>query len=553
MFNCLDCMKIYSTTVNNYSSFKSATININAFSDTHGELVLANSALEEMRKNQKDIFCFEDKGEKNILAICGDWFMDGGKTGYEANPQKKLGHFQKEMLIGFIDGVKEIAKNTVALFTPGNHEFDGGVSLLDDVMSELDAKIVMTNLNIPKSTGLNKTINENKLFNEYILEVEDDKVYKTLFLGISPVNLLFYQKNLSGIKLINNMIKPQAKVNKEDYEKTLEDCKKRIADFKKENPKGIVILMSHTGVEFADNLAKEAPVDLVFDGHEHKDKLRESNGTPIVPLSMNFKKIINAKLNIDDEGNLKSIDINDIYPDKTNYTGILGDLHKSMFKEDLKEKYAIKSADKDINVLSLNGIREGNNYLANFVTDSVLEELRKKDKTINFFALNSSAIRHSLNLDEKPCVSPFDVMNVLVGIKEEDGKIMTTDLNGEDIVYMVLDNIIFNNENPKKNPLIQYAGLEVNKTEMLKAYNNGADLSELAVYVKDVKNGKPVDINAKYRIANVEKYFNKSQNPQIRAIKHISNYTGDIVQDLFKQHFENSDGYLSAKLDVRVL
>ena len=352
--------------------------------------------------------------------------------------------------------------------------------------------------------------------------------------------------------MINNMLKPQAKITKEDYEKTLFECKERIKDFKNENPKGIVVLMSHTGVEFADNLAKEAPVDIVFDGHEHKDKIRESNGTPIVPLSMNFKKIVNAKLNIDDDGELKSITFNNIYPEKTNHTGILSELHKKMFNEDLKEKYVLKSRDEGVKVLGLSGIREGNNYLANFVTDSILEELQKKDKNINFFALNASAIRHPLNLGDKPCVSPFDVMNVLVGIKEEDGKIMTTDLYGEDIVYIVLDNILFNSEMPKKNPLVHYAGLEIDKTKMFEAYNSGADLSELSHYVKDIKTGKPVDISAKYRIANVEKYFNKSQNPQIKAIKHISNYTGDTVQDLFKQHFENSDGNLIAKCDVRI-
>ena len=48
-------MKIQSINYSN-QTFKSATININAFSDTHGELVLANNALEDMRNRQQDIF-----------------------------------------------------------------------------------------------------------------------------------------------------------------------------------------------------------------------------------------------------------------------------------------------------------------------------------------------------------------------------------------------------------------------------------------------------------------------------------------------------------------
>ncbi len=538
------------------NSFKAATININAFSDTHGELVYANSALEEMRKNKNNIFCSGQKGNKNVTIICGDWFMDGGKTGYKSNPHKQLGFFQSQMLNEFINEVKKIAKDTITLFTPGNHEFDGGVPLLNDVLSDLDAKIVTTNMNIEKSGGLFKPREKHKLLNEYILEAEDDKnpniKHKVLFLGILPVNLLFYQKNLSGIKMINNILKPQAKVKKEDYNKTMEECKNRISKFKENNPDGIVILMSHTGVNFADNLAKEAPVDLVFDGHEHKDKIRMSNNTPIVPLSMNFKKIINAKLQIDDEGKLDNITLKEIYPDKTNMTGILAELHKSLFKDDLKKIYKIKSMNDELKTLDLDNIRSGNNYLANFVTDSILEELKKTDKNIDFFALNASAIRHPLQISNEPGISNFDIMNVLVGIKEEDGKIMTTNLTGEDIVYMVLDNILFNREMPEKNPLIQYAGLEINKTEIIKAYDNGADLCELAMYVKDTRTNKEIELTSKYKIANVEKYFNKSQNPQIARIKNISEYTGYSVQELFKQHFENSNGDLTAKCDIRI-
>ncbi len=549
-------MKINNNNYIKYQSFKAATVNINAFSDTHGELSLANSALEEMKKHQDEIFISEKRGNRNVMAICGDWFMDGGKTGYKTNPEKHLGYFQGEMLNEFIGEVKKLAKDTITLFTLGNHEFDGGVPLLDKVLSQLNLKIVATNMNIAKSEGLAKTKEKNKLIEQYILNVDDDKnseiKHQVLFLGISPVNLLFYQKNLSGIKMSNNMLKPQAKVKKEDYGKTLEECKQRINKFKESNPNGIVVLMSHTGVDFADNLAKEAKVDIVFDGHEHKDKMRVSNGTPIVPLSMNFKKIVNAKLMIDDNGKLNNIQIKEIYPDKNNMTGVLAEIHKNMFKKDMNEIYTIQSSGGKINTLGLENIREGNNHLANFVTDSILDELRQKDKDIDFFALNASAIRHPLKIGDKPCISPFDVMNVLVGIKEEDGKIMTTELNGEDIVYIVLDNILFNKEMPKKNPIIHYSGLNIDKTEMIKAYENGDDITELAKYIKDARTNKAIDITAEYKIANVEKYFNKSQNPQIKALKHISVYTGDTVQDLFKKHFENSNGFLYAKYDERI-
>ena len=114
-------------------SFKSAHVSINVVSDTHGELLLANSALEEMKKRNRDIFCRNEKGNANVFAVCGDWFMDGGKKGYVSNPQKPLAMFQLEILNEFFNQVKTIADNTTMLFTTGNHEFDGGVPLLDEI------------------------------------------------------------------------------------------------------------------------------------------------------------------------------------------------------------------------------------------------------------------------------------------------------------------------------------------------------------------------------------------------------------------------------------
>ena len=61
----LNDMKISSDL--NKVSFKSAIVNINAVSDTHGELAMANNALETMRNLNKDIFVKEGKGKKNIF------------------------------------------------------------------------------------------------------------------------------------------------------------------------------------------------------------------------------------------------------------------------------------------------------------------------------------------------------------------------------------------------------------------------------------------------------------------------------------------------------
>jgi 2',3'-cyclic-nucleotide 2'-phosphodiesterase (5'-nucleotidase family) len=545
--------------INNYgklTSFGAATVNINAFSDTHGSLKLANCALEEMRNRQNDIFCKSEKGKQNILSVSGDWFMDGGKKGYISNPTKETQKYQLDIFNEFVNQIKGMASDTISLFTPGNHEFDGGVELLDDVLSNINADVIVSNLDIENSNGFAKSISGNKIINEKIIEVDDDEdlniKHKILFLGVSPVNLSTYQPKLDGVKLLDNVSKPQRFVKKEDYETTLKDCKNRINKFRDENPRGIVILMSHTGVNFADTLANESNVDLIFDAHEHKDETRFVNGTPIVALSQNFEKIANAKINISADEMIRKITLQSFSPLHNKTKGILANLYEKLFEKDIKPQYSIQTENKDITSLDIKNIRSGNNYLANFVTDSVLEELKKKDDSIDFFALNATAMRTPLSVSDEKSISPLDIMNVLVGIKEEDGQIMKTDLMGIDIVYLVIDNIIFNKDMPQKNPLIQYSGLIVDKTSILQGLEESMPFEELSKYIIDERTGKPVELYKPYTIANVEKFFNKSSNAAIRKIKDISVYTGDTVQSLFKQHFQNSNGILYAKCDTRI-
>ena len=538
-------------------SFNAAMLNINAFSDTHGELLYANSALEEMRSRKIDIFCkSDDKASANVIAVCGDWFIDGSRKGYITNPKKEVARFQLDILNEFIRQIKGIASNTMTLFTPGNHEFDGGVKLLDDVLANLDAEVLFSNLDISSSDGFQKSISGNKIINEKIVAVEDDKnpelKHKFLFLGICPVNMSAYQKNMDGVNLIDNIPKLQRYVSKEDYQKTLNACKDRISKFKRENPNGHVIFMCHTGVNFADTLARESSVDLVFDGHEHKDAIRVVNGTPIVPLSQNFKKIVNAKMKVDDEGNLADIGLKSFSPLENKTKGPLLKLYRKLFAKDTKNKYSIRTDKENVQQLDIKDVRQGNSFLANFITDTILEELKKKDGSIDFFALNSSSIRHPLNVSMEPKNSFLDVMSVLSGIKEEEAKILTTELSGHDILYMILDNFLFNKDMPQQNPLIHYSGLIIDRTSMLEKYEQNTDINELAKYVIITQTGKPIDPEQRYKIANVEKYFNKSQNSRIKEFKDYSEYTGYTLQELFKKHFQESDGKLYAKCDVRI-
>ena len=549
-------MRIQSVNTYRPQTFKGATISINAFSDSHGELSLANNALEEMRARKNGIFTPQKLGCKNITAVSGDWFIDGSRKGYLSHPEMPNGIFQLTIFNKFITELRKLAPDNTTIFTPGNHEFDGGVSLLNEIFSELDAEILMTNLNTEESTAFEDVIKENKLVTQKIIEVEDNKnpnlKHKVLFLGVSPVNLVSYQQNLSGVTLIDNVNKAQASVQPENYKKTFDFCKEKIAEFKKANPKGLVVLLSHTGVNFADNLVKESDVDLVFDGHEHKEDVRLVNGTPIIPLSQNFKRIVNTRLKIDDNGELDSLKIKLFSPLNNPIKGCLSRLYRELFKKDIEKKYSIRTDNPSVNTLEMLNIRTGNSHLANFVTDSVLNEIRKKDETIDFFALNSSAIRHPLAVSKEAGVSPFDVLNVLGGIKEEDGQIMTTEVTGNELAMLVVDNISFNKIDQNKNPLIHYSGLIVDRTNILKALEEGKEPETLTKYIRNANTGKLINPRKKYKIANVEKYFNKSSNSNIKEMKNRSEFLGFSVQEAFKNHFDSSNGRLYAKCEQRI-
>lgn len=537
-------------------SFKSATVCINALSDTHGELFLANNAAEEMRKRSKDIFCHEEKGGANIVAVCGDWFMDGARKGYKSNPDMPLAKFQLSILNEFFNQLKGMAANTTAIFTLGNHEFDCGVALLDDVLSNINADVIASNLDIENSYGFAKSIAGGKILGEKIVEAEDDKnpdlKHKLLFLGVMPVNLKMYQRNLDGIYLTDINDKPQAFVDKDDYRNTLEICKSKIAGFKKENPNGIVIFLSHTGVGFSDNLARESDVDIIFDGHEHKTRTRIVNRTPIIPLSQNFQRISNAKIKINDEGQIDNIYLNNFNPVRNNRQGALMQLYNQLLAKDIEKSYCIKSDNPCVRMLDVNGVREGNNFLANFVTDSVLAEIRKENPDVDIFAINATAIRHSLSVSDKPSISHFDVMNVLAGIKEEEGQIMLTDVTGNQLVMLVIDNLLFNKIKPQKNPIIHYSGLIIDKDKIIQAAEAGKSYEEIAKYIISAKTKEPVELSKTYKIANVEKYFNKTQQPAIKELKDQSEYLGYTVQDMFLRHFDSEKSNLSVKCDIRI-
>ena len=174
--------------------------------------------------------------------------------------------------------------------------------------------------------------------------------------------------------------------------------------------------------------------------------------------------------------------------------------------------------------------------MANFVCDSILAEIKKLDPNVDVFALNASTFRSGFDLEGEKNVSNFDILSSLGGINQKQANIFTTDVTGEELAFLVKDNIAYNSFNPERRPLFHYSGLKTDKDLIL------ADLSmPIRNYCKYITIGpqnEPLDADKIYRIANPEKYFIKTKVPEIKALFERSKPLNCNVIELFKKHFE---------------
>ncbi|MBQ9246337.1 metallophosphoesterase [bacterium] len=534
-------MKI--SNINSQYNFKGATININALADTHGHIEYADAAYQTLMK--EDAFEKERRGTANYLITGGDWFMSGDKKGYKSAPDKPLVDFQTDMYNKFVGTIKKNFPKLKALFIPGNHEFDGGMETFKSTVDKIDSTVIMSNIETETSSALEKEITDGHIVKSTIDFVQDDKkndvYYPVLNIGISPVNMRYYKSDISGIDFINNIPLAQKKVHPSQYSSTTSKIHDMVKDFRNKYDNGIVVLTSHTGVDFAQTIAQQGGIDIIFNAHEHKNEVENVNGVPIINLSQNFAKVVNTKININDDGKISDIKCKDLYPKKECFKteSEIGKFYEDLFKEDSKKIYTIKCSDPNITEFGTEGIRKGPSLLANFVTDILLEEAKEHDPNIDIFALNASAIRGGFNVGgNEPNTTNVQVLNCLDGITSSHGEIFVTDVTGEELAMMLTDNFLFNMIDREKNPMIHYSGIAVDRTGLLAAYHNGSDFKDLCKYISSTYTGFDINPEKKYRIANPLKYFEKAQIEQIKEMKSKSQSLHCEIHELFNDYFK---------------
>lgn len=533
-------------------SFKGAQMSITAFSDTHGQLEDIGSFWEEIEKNKDDIFLKEGKGKKDVVAVAGDWFMAGNVKGYKSNPDYNSQKYQLLFFNKLMKMFSRMSKSITSIFTIGNHELDAGFEEFSKCARKLNSQIVATNVDLESSDVLKHHALRSKT-----IEIQDDKdpslVHKVLFLGVSPGNMSYYNKKLKGIKFLDDVYKPQSKITPDEVKNSINAVKKEIEEFKKENPKGAIVLLDHFGGTFQDELLRQKlPVNVILSAHEHLDYDELKGSALIVKLFQNFKKFENVKINFDDNGDLSGIKTHAYYPKGLSGTNEMQDFYERVFKKDIEQSYSIPARD-GICDLELKGVRYKNSYLANYITDVILNRIQKRIPETDFFALNASAIRGPLKTKEGGEVNNINILLTLNGIRNEDANIMLSRVTGREILYMIAENVMSNAQSREKNPLNHYSGLSYNKTMLIKGIQMGLDEKNLISFIRD-KNGEPLDLDREYLLANVEKFFLKSKNPFIKEL-YTSNRTAMTLlnaKEEFKKHFEENLNEVSASKEIRV-
>ncbi len=505
--------------------FEAAQVNILATSDNHGNVHSLPIMTETIKNNKKDIFVkAEENSTLNIFALSGDWFINPSKRGFITKPKATNGDIQHQFLNRTIKYVNEqVGKNANfdTVFTMGNHDLDGGDKFMYKVMKHSPMKTLVTNVDVENSPALKKLMKENdNIVKSVVYDVQDDKnpnlKHKVLFVGVTIPSMKFYNPGLlKDLKFFDDCNKKDANLNENDLQNTFNAVKKEVDDFKKQNPKGAVVLLSHTGAPISKMIRDYVPqINVVLNGHDHKNLTSLKGKTNINSLGKDNEIIKSLNLRFNDDGDLETIDMNTFFSKTTVRDNLFANpLQKFLFQsfsEDMKPLVSLKDiSGKPAELDYGESIRFQNSYLANYLTSAVKRSVRDicNDKNV-IVGIQSSIIRGGL----KDGSNNLDIMKIFDGVSEDLSNVQVGYVKGEELVGLIVENIQGNLKAPKRNTIIQWSDVQVNRTLIAKILSGKSNkaLSD-AIKVRSEYNNDfvPIDLNKKYQIALGEKFLVK--------------------------------------------
>lgn len=505
-------------------SFKAAQVNIVATSDNHGNLLTYPLLAQTVKNNKKDIFVkAEDPSTLNVLAVAGDWFINPSKQGYITDPRANSGKLQSQFLNQFIKFMREEAGKDAkfeTVFTLGNHDLDAGDKFAYRVMDTKNMKSLVTNADVENSPRLKKLMNKNpNVVKSQVFSIPDDKdpnlEHKVLFIGATIPSMKFYNPGLlHDLKFYDDCNKKDANLKREDLLRTFDSIRQEVEAFKEENPKGAVVLLSHMGNPISKMVREEVPeIDVILNGHDHKNLVSMKENTNIDSLGKDNEIIKSLNLKFDDEGYLEK-DINTYFTKTTSMVDLdrnpMQVFSRKILSEDLKPLVSLTDiAGNNVSLPYNEEIRYKNSYLANWLTSAVKRTVRDLtgDKNV-IVGIQSSIIRGGL----KNGSNNLDLMKVFDGVSEDLSNVRVGDIQGNELVGLITENIQGNLKAPKRNTIIQWSDIQVNRTlisDIVEGKSNKDFADAIKVRNEATNEFEPIDLDKRYKIAIGEKFLVK--------------------------------------------
>ena len=506
-------------------NFEAAQVNILATSDNHGNVHSLPLLSQTIENNKKDIFVnSEDPSTLNIFAIAGDWFINPSKRGYLTKPNMTNGDIQLQFLtkfINYVNGQSGKNSNFDTVFTLGNHDLDAGDRFMYKVMRNAKMKTLVTNVDVEHSPGIQKLmLNTDKVVKSVVYDVQDDKdpglKHKVLFIGVTIPSMKFYNPGLlKTMSFYDDCNKKDANLTPADLQGTFAAVRKEVEAFKKKNPKGAVVLLSHTGAPISKMIRDEVPqINVVLNGHDHKNLTSLKGKTNINSLGKDNEIIKSLNLHFNDEGDLESIDMNTFFSKTT----VKDKLATNVLQKALEESFA-KDVEPLVSLTNITGkpvsldygesIRFQNSYLANWLTSAVKRSVRTITGDPNVIVgIQSSIIRGGI----KDGSSNLDIMKIFDGVSEDLSDVQVGRIKGEELVGLIVENIKGNLKAPKRNTIIQWSDIQVNRTMIANILEGKIDKpfsDAIRVRNEETNEFEPIETYKQYKIAIGEKFLVK--------------------------------------------
>ena len=556
----------------NNTAFKSGYLNILATADKHGKIMELPKVVKCIENSAGNIFPHAgEKSALNILSIVGDWFINPSKKGFLTNPNLTNGDIQKWALVNFIENIRTIirnhAKNIIktpecnfsAVYAMGNHCLDAGTDFIIDVMKTCPMKSLITNVNLDKSYKISAAKNTSpNIVKSIVYEITDDKradiKHKGLLLGITIPSMDYYNPGLcKGLEFYDNSNQKDTSLGEETLQGTINSVKQEVENFKKNNPNGAVILMSHMGESLAEIIVKNVPeINHVLNGHDHKITQKITGKTIISSLGKDNEIIKSLNCKFDDNGNFTTQSITQYDIGRTVLDGIENlpfqtEINRK-FKKDIIPFAKVKDdttpqnkKDKNLKLYYGDETRYKNSYLMNFLTTAIKDELKKTvDSELFAVGLQSSIVR--CGIENK--ADNLTLMKVFDGVSKELSGLEIGIVKGDNLAGMITENVLDNLINPTRNTLIHWSDIQINKS-LIKSIRDGNSDEDYhkAIKVRNPKTNEfePIKLDKEYKIAIGKKYLLKDSIRYPSKIRKNFREIGVTYEEMFRKYLDDNN------------